>query len=91
MENTEKSNHNGVAGKIIGSLLVGAAIGGALGILFAPDKGSKTRKKIVGKTNEMTKSLKGKINSLVDETKNKLDSNKLLSDTKSLDGQSIKK
>lgn len=50
----ENSNSTG---KIIGALLIGAAIGGALGILFAPDKGSETRKKIAGKTGDLTHQL----------------------------------
>ena len=50
------------SGKIIGALLAGAAIGGVLGILFAPDKGSETRKKIAGTTDDLSKSLK--INSM---------------------------
>jgi gas vesicle protein len=62
----ENSNNNG---KLIGALLVGAVIGGALGILFAPDKGSETRKKIAGKTNDLTESLKEKFNILLEEAK----------------------
>ncbi len=33
-------------GKILAAVLAGAAIGAGLGILYAPDKGTKTRKKI---------------------------------------------
>jgi gas vesicle protein len=59
--------------KMIGALLVGAAIGGALGILFAPDKGSVTRKKIAGKTNDLTDSLKAKFEALMEEAKKEIE------------------
>ena len=43
--------------KIATGVLVGAAVGATLGILFAPDKGSKTRAKIVDKSKEMGSSV----------------------------------
>ena len=43
--------------KLILGFLVGAAVGGALGILLAPDKGSETRRKIVEKGNEIGDSI----------------------------------
>ena len=62
--------------KILLGFIAGAAIGGALGILLAPDKGSETRRKIVEKGNEMGDSLssfgdtvKDKFNDVVDGVK----------------------
>ncbi len=49
-------------GKILAALLLGAAAGAALGVLFAPGKGSETRKKIVGKASEMGDEFKKRFN-----------------------------
>jgi gas vesicle protein len=52
-------------GKIILGVLAGAAVGALLGILFAPDKGKETRKKIIHKGEEYVDNLKEKVNSLL--------------------------
>lgn len=69
----ENSNNSG---KMIGALLIGAAIGGALGILFAPDKGSVTRKKIAGQTNDLADSFKEKFETLMEEAKKEFEAAK---------------
>jgi gas vesicle protein len=52
--------------KIITGILIGAAAGAVLGILFAPDRGSDTRKKLRRKGTDLKDTLKSKINDLVD-------------------------
>jgi gas vesicle protein len=53
--------------KVIGALLLGAAIGGGLGILFAPHKGSKTRKRIMAKGSDMSDAIKDKLDAFMED------------------------
>jgi len=62
----EQSNDTG---KLIGAILLGTAIGVVLGTIFAPDKGSETRKKILAKGDDLTDAIKDKISDLFDEAK----------------------
>ena len=53
-------------GKVLTSLVAGIAAGAVLGILFAPDKGTETRKKISKKGTDFADNLKEKFNDFVD-------------------------
>ena len=51
--------------KVILGVLGGLAAGTILGIMLAPDKGDKTRKKIIAKSNYYTDELKNKLDTLL--------------------------
>jgi gas vesicle protein len=53
--------------KLVAGLLISAAAGAIIGVLFAPDKGTETRKKISKKGTDLTDSLKQKFNDFVDK------------------------
>ena len=54
------------AGKVVLGVMAGIAAGAVLCILFAPEKGSDTRKKICRKKEELGDSLKDKFDEFVD-------------------------
>jgi gas vesicle protein len=58
--------------KLVTGLFIGAAAGLILGILFAPDKGTETRKKIAGKAGDITDELKEGFTGWVDGITSKL-------------------
>ena len=60
-------------GKVVLGVLAGVAAGAILGILFAPDKGSVTRQKIVDKKDGLNDDLKAKFNEIVDSLADKFD------------------
>jgi gas vesicle protein len=53
--------------KVLWGFLAGAAIGGALGILLAPDKGTETRRKIMEKGSDLGDAFKDKFNDVKDK------------------------
>ena len=55
------------SGNTLLALLTGAAIGAGIGILYAPDKGTKTRKKIKKKAMETTDDLTSRISHAKEE------------------------
>lgn len=69
-------------GKILLSVLAGAAVGALVGVLMAPDKGTVTRKKILKRGEDYTEALKDKFDDLVSSMTDKFEDVK--SDTKAM-------
>jgi len=61
-------------GKLITGILAGAAAGAILGVLFAPNKGSETRKKIARKSTDITDAVKNGFTSMTNTLSNKYES-----------------
>ena len=59
--------------KVALGILAGLATGTVLGILFAPDKGTDTRKKIANKSKDSLEDLKTKYNDVIDSLTSKLE------------------
>ena len=55
--------------KALLGFVAGAAVGALAGILFAPDSGPNTRKKIATKTGDLTDSLKNTFGDFIDSVK----------------------
>ena len=62
------------SGKILLGVMAGLATGALLGILFAPDKGSVTRTKIVKKGEDVVDSVKDKYNDIRETVSEKYES-----------------
>ena len=62
--------------KFISGFILGAIGGAILGILFAPDKGTETRKLIASKGNDLADGLKKKVDDGTKELKSDVDKTK---------------
>ena len=70
------------SGNTLAAILVGVVVGAGLGILYAPDKGSKTRKKVKDGFDDAKSDLHHKLDSVTSEFSKKLNAAKFdLEDT----------
>lgn len=60
-------------GKVLIGVMAGVAVGTAIGVLYAPDKGSSTRQKISKKGNKYAEDLGNKFNEFVESVNKKIE------------------
>lgn len=65
------------SGKVILGALAGIAAGALIGVLFAPDKGSESRRKIVKTGEDYLDSVKERFNTLLDTVAGKFNGGKV--------------
>jgi gas vesicle protein len=65
-------NLNGI-GKVVGALVIGAIGGAALGVLFAPAKGSRTRSNIVDGAKDLAGDIKKSMTEQAEALRKKAD------------------
>lgn len=66
-----------ISGKVVLGALAGIAAGALIGVFLAPDKGSKSRNKIVKKGEDYLDSMKEQFNSLFDTISGKFNGGKV--------------
>ena len=64
------------SGNVLLSVLAGAVAGALAGVLFAPHKGTVTRKKIARQSEALTNEVKEKINELLDDLSERFEKTK---------------
>ncbi len=69
----DKNKKSGNGSKIVGALVTGAAVGLAAGILLAPEKGKKTRAKLMEDAKDLADKLKKKAENGLEDVKDHAD------------------
>jgi len=81
-----------ISGKVVLGALAGIAAGALVGLLLAPDKGSKIRSKIVKQGEDYLDSMKGQFNSLLESISGKFDGGKVdVGDSKKANSKEAKR
>jgi len=73
---TINTNKKMSSGKVLLGVLAGVAAGALLGVLFAPDKGTVTRKAISKKAEDYAEALRKKFDEFLDSINEKFESEK---------------
>ena len=60
-------------GKVLLGVMAGVAVGTAIGVLYAPDKGSSTRRKISKQGNQYAEDLSNQFNAFVETINKKIE------------------